>query len=264
MQSAAWGRPSKGSAGEWSRRDFLRLAGTAAAGTAIAAVGGPALATSAPPQGFLSAGERGALSAATARIVPARGPGDWSAADLGAVDYIDNLLSGFDRDTATGAIYAGGPYRLPGGGGSGFSKFVPLSRIKAAGWRTQVERWRALYALGAARLDNSAGGSFAAAPEALQDLILEELDLSGDAFFAVLYDHTMEGTYAHPVYGGNRGYRAWQDFGFAGDVHGVRFPVTGSRGSWNQYGGFSPEEIVVAGSPATQQPIITPGPPQQW
>lgn len=250
--------------GEWSRRDFLRLAGSAAAGTALAAVAGPALGASVTTAGFLSPGERETLGVATARIIPANGPGDWSAADLGAVDYIDNLLSGFDRDRDSGAIYPGGPYRIPGGGSAGFSEFQPLSRIKSVGWRTQVERWRALYVLGTARLDRTAAGSFATAPEVVQDAILQELDLSGDAFFAALYDHTIEGTYAHPVYGGNRGYRSWQTFGFAGDVHGVRFPSTGRTGAWNRYGGYSPEEIVMPGSHATQQPVTTPGPPQQW
>ena len=74
----------------------------------------------------------------------------------------------------------------------------------------------------------------------------------------------MEGTYAHPVYGGNRGYVSWQWLGFAGDVHGVRFPTTGSRGSWNVYGGYAPEEITVAGSAATEQPVVTSAPPTQW
>ena len=79
---------------------------------------------------FLSAAQQATLGAAVARLVPASGPGDWSAADLGVVDYIDNLLSGFGRDPATGGIYPGGPYRGPSSGGGGFSQFRPLTAAK--------------------------------------------------------------------------------------------------------------------------------------
>lgn len=213
---------------------------------------------------FLSAAQQATLGAAVARLVPASGPGDWSAADLGVVDYIDNLLSGFGRDPATGGIYPGGPYRGPSSGGGGFSQFRPLTAAKTLGWRRQVFTWQDLYTSGLAGLDEAAGGDFAAAPGVEQDLILHALDEEASPFFGALFNHTMEGTYAHPVYGGNRGYVSWQWLGFAGDVHGVRFPTTGSRGSWNVYGGYAPEEIAVAGSAATEQPVVTSAPPTQW
>jgi gluconate 2-dehydrogenase gamma chain len=243
------------------------LASPGAASAATASLGplAPAAPTTpAAPTGFLTAAQRATLAAAAARLVPASGPGDWSAADLGAVDYIDNLLAGFDRDPATGAIYPGGPTRVASGALPGFLRFRPLSRVKALGWRNQVGTWRALYASGIAALDASAFGSFAAVPSAVQDTILERLDLAGSPFFAALFDHVMEGTYAHPVYGGNKGYGAWQWLGFAGDVHGVRFPTTGSTGAWTVYGGYSPEEMAAPGSPATEQPVATPAPVTQW
>jgi hypothetical protein len=204
------------------------------------------------------------LGAAVARIVPASGPGDWSAADLGVVDYIDNLLAGFDRDPATGGIYPGGPYRMASTGGEGFSTFQPLSEAKSIGWRQQVLTWRALYTQGLAGLNELAGGDFATEPGDAQELILYSLDYEASPFFAVLFDHTMEGTYSHPVYGGNEGYRAWQWLGFAGDVHGVRFPQTGSKGSWNTYGGYAPEEIAGPGTPSTQQPVVTSSSAVRW
>src|SRR5580658_10202813 len=125
----------------WSRREFLTLSGggivAVAAGPltpagATEAAGAPSVAPS-PRSAFLSASQRVTLGAAVARIVPASGPGDWSAADLGVVDYIDNLLAGFDRDPAAGGIYPGGPYRTASAGGNGFSTFQILSEAKAIG-----------------------------------------------------------------------------------------------------------------------------------
>lgn len=239
----------------WSRRRFLKVAG-AAAGSGLVVMGAPAWARSGPAApGYLTTSEVSTLNAALARLIPASGPGDWSAADLGVATFIDNILSGFVDDLSTGHIFAGGPYREASNAGGGFPQFQALSRVKAIGWKRQVAEWQQLYRSGLAGLDSSAGGSFASAPSVLQDAILAELDGSGSAFFSALYDHTMEGAYGHPVYGGNRGYRSWQSVGFAGDVHGVRFPTTGSRGAWNVYGGYTPEEIIAVGSAATEQPV---------
>lgn len=200
--------------------------------------------------GFLTASETTTLDAALARMIPASGPGDWSAADLGVATYIDNILSAAPAPGAASPVFAGGPFR------SSFSEFQQLSRVKALGWQAQVGKWQDLYRSGLANLDKTAGGSFAAVPAQVQDAILEELDTSGDAFFAVLYDHTMEGAYSHPVYGGNAGYRSWQSVGFAGDVHGVRFPGPQySQGAWNVYGGYAPEEILAVGSASTERPV---------
>ena len=265
--------------GKWTRREFLRLGGvTAAVGGLVLvdpASASASLAAPAPPttpglvtgsvtatttDGFLAGYQRATLAAAVSRIVPSSGPGDWSAADLGVVDYIDGLLSGFDADPSTGRIYPGGPYRNSSPAGPGFFKFQPLTRIKAIGWRRQVQGWKDIYTAGLAGLDSAAEGDFAAAPALQQDLVLLAMDLEGSPFFAVLFNHTMEGTYAHPVYGGNQGYRAWQWLGFGGDVHGIRFPTTASRGSWNVYGGYAPEEIIQPGSASTEQPVVTPVP----
>ena len=191
----------------------------------------------------LTPAQRATLDAALARMIPASGPGDWSAADLGAGDYVERLLSG------DGRIYAGGPYR------AGFDDFRPLTRAKEMGWAEEIDRLRALYAEGLAELDRRAGGSFATAPEQIQDLVLTTLDLERSEFFAALYDHTMEGVYAHPVYGGNRDYRAWKDLCYQGDVHGVRFPSTGSPGAWNTYGGYAPEEMSRPGACPGQGPV---------
>ena len=36
-------------------------------------------------------------------------------------------------------------------------------------------------------------------------------------FTALLFEHTIEGLYAAPEYGGNRGLAGWQDIAFPGD-----------------------------------------------
>jgi hypothetical protein len=193
----------------------------------------------------LAPSQQTTLRAAVARIVPASGPGDWSAADVSADNYILTLLS---NPAHPAQIYAGGPYRPR------FARFQQLSRIKRIGWSREVKRLRALYARGLAELDSRAGGNFATVPAPVQDAILTVLDDSGSDFFGALYNHTLEGVYSHPAYGGNKDYRAWNAFAYAGDVHGVRFPNVGPPGApWNVYGGYAPQEMVRPGSSSTPE-----------
>ena len=223
-------------ASRFTRRQFLANAGKVGVASAVvASVPGRALAAGRPASLF-SKSERRTLRAAVARIVPSDGPGDWSAADVGADAYIAGLLAGPRR------IYSGGPVRAR------FARFQPLSRVKRIGWSREIRRLRKLYRSGLRGLDQQAGGDFAAAPAAAQDAILTWLDDRGDPFFSALYDHTMEGVYGHPVYGGNRDYRAWKSFGYQGDVHGVRFPDVGPPDApWNVFGGYAPQEMIKPG-----------------
>ena len=229
-----------------TRRQAIKHAGKAGiAGTL--AIGLPpqllAVVTRAAQRTALSPSQAATLRAAVARIVPASGSGDWSAADVGADNYILTLLS---NPAPPGQIYAGGPYRAQ------FSRFQKLSRVKRIGWTNEVRKLRSLYASGLAQLDEMAGGNFAAVPTAVQDAILTELDDSGSEFFGALYNNTLEGVYSHPVYGGNRNYQAWNAFGYAGDVHGVRFPHIGPPDApWNVYGGYAPEEMAQPGKETT-------------
>ena len=216
----------------WTRREALARFGA----VVLAAPGVARWVLSGSP---LSERQLRVLRAAVARIVPAQGAGDWSAADVGADQYILRLLSGTD------AIYAGGPVRAD------FGVFQRLSRVKQIGWSREVVRLRRVYADGLDQLDRLALGNFAAALPVLQDVILTLLDDTGSDFFTALFNHTLEGVYAHPVYGGNRGYRAWEAFGYAGDVHGVRFPNIGPPDApWNVYGGYAPEEMAQPGKEA--------------
>jgi Gluconate 2-dehydrogenase subunit 3 len=228
-----------------TRRELVR----GAAGGAFALAMPPTLLRPLGSHGLLTSEQMTTLSAAVARIVPASGPGDWSAADVGAQDYIARLLSG------VAYIFAGGPYRAQ------FANFQTLSRVKRIGWSAEVKRLQGVYRAGLAQLDSMAGGSFASLPGPAQDAILEDLDLSGSEFFGALYNHTMEGVYAHPVYrgGNNMDYRAWTSFGYQGDVHGVRFPhrvyandpsvnVGSGDDPWNVFGGYAPDEMAKPGT----------------
>ena len=140
--------------------------------------------TRASAAAVLSKKQRRTLRAAVARIVPATSPGDWSAADVGADEYILGLLTGASR------IYAGGPTRKR------FARFQRLSRVKRIGWNREVRSLRRAYRRGLAELDTRAGGDFAALPGPVQDAILTELDDRGSEFFGLLLNHTMEGVYA--------------------------------------------------------------------
>lgn len=218
----------------FTRRQALSRAGTTGASFAVLprlvrwvmpAVGVP-----------LNQGQLRTLRAAVARIVPSQGSGDWSAADVGADNYIVTLLSG------TGKTFAGGPVRAR------FPFFQALSRVKQIGWSREIRRLRTVYQQGLNELDALAGGNFASALPEVQDVILTLLDDTGSDFFTALYNHTLEGVYSHPVYGGNLNYHAWQSFGYAGDVHGVRFPNIGPPDApWNVYGGYAPQEMAQPG-----------------
>lgn len=246
-----------------SRRRFLargaQLGGLAAAAafagcgesTSVAPAAGDTAEAVLPVFTFTEA-QRQALVAAVARLIPAQGPGDWSAADAGAVEYIERLLNSFSRD-GNPQIYAHGPERAR------FGEFEPLSRIKAHGWTQEVLRLREVYGAGLDELNRLARGPLALAPGAFadlpalaQDALLEAQDLQNTSFFVALFAHTMEGVYSHPVYGGNRDYIGWDTYCYEGDVHGRRYPnghdATADDRPWDRFGGYSPEEMAQPGA----------------
>jgi gluconate 2-dehydrogenase gamma chain len=222
----------------FTRRQFL--ANSAKAGAAGVAASALPLSSLVPrvargqTTNVFTPAQRATLDAALGRMIPAVGPGDWSAADAGAGDYIEQLLSG------TSELYAGGPGRAE------FSSFQQPASAKQVGWSNEIARLRDVYESGLADLDTRAGGDFTAIPAVAQDAILSSLDDEGSPFFAALYDHTMEGVYAHPVYGGNKDYVAWNEFCYEGDVHFRRYPA--EPGSWNTNGGYSPQEMGEKGA----------------
>jgi hypothetical protein len=173
-----------------------------------------------PP--FLDPDAYAVLEAACARLIP-EVDGHPGATALGVADYIDGLLGAFLVDPPR--VYAGGPFSGRFGGEAGFGKFLPLSRLDELAWRTRIvgsqgiaERefngpvagWQADYRAGLAAL----GPDFATIEP---DEQARRLD-ADPGFKELLYNHSCEGAYGAPEYGGNRDGRGWAAIEFPGDV----------------------------------------------
>lgn len=83
-------------------------------------------------------------------------------------------------------------------------------------WRYRIIAWQEQYTKGISQLDKLAGGDFTQASHKKQDKILAAKSVS--EFTSLLFEHTIEGLYASPEYGGNRNLTGWQEIGFPGDV----------------------------------------------
>jgi hypothetical protein len=204
---------------------------------AAAVVIGLAGCTSAPPHvgpvptRFFSRHQAAVIADATARIAP--GPGDDpaeaghpGAREAGVTGYIDAMLGALtviEADDAPGTaippvpvIFAGGPWSSrPAPGPDPMASFIALDPVSRIAWRKRLTGWRGQYTSGIATLDKLAGGDFTKASPAEQDTILAGSQLK--TFLALLFEHTIEGMYANPEYGGNRGLAGWKDIGYPGD-----------------------------------------------
>jgi hypothetical protein len=83
-------------------------------------------------------------------------------------------------------------------------------------WSKRLARWQAEYKTGVEALDRLAGGDFTKAGQDKQDKILATQSVS--TFTSLLFEHTIEGLYGAPEYGGNRGQSGWKEIGFPGDI----------------------------------------------
>jgi gluconate 2-dehydrogenase gamma chain len=194
-----------------SRRELLRgmgLAGTAilvpslpttkpATGAPPGAVGDevapPSRPGQTPPTARLEAltvEEAEILEAVMARLVPSdeNGPG---AVEAGALTYVDRALAGFlarYRETYRSNLLALDRYaRITRG-----ARFGDLSASDQDAVLRQVE-----------------DGSAAAASEA-------GFDGASEAFFTLLLNHTREGVFGDPYYGGNTSFIGWELLGYPG------------------------------------------------
>ena len=182
---------------KWSRREMLRR-GVVLGG--IAALPPSVLAQAArnEPYRNLTASQAATLEAVVARLIPsdANGPG---ALEAGAVRYIDGALG-----------------------------------------NALAER-RPAYAAGLAALEayarSTAGRSFAALDAERQDALITDLeqnrapgfDGGSAAFFELVIEHTLEGTFGDPHYGGNQHYIGWDLVGYPG----LRLAVTAEQQRMN-------------------------------
>lgn len=180
-----------------SRRELLRRSAVLGAAAAVPA-NVLAQAASAAPYATLTAAEAAILEALVARLIPADGNGP-GALEAGASRYIDSALGS--------ALAAQRPAYTAG-----------LAAIEA-------------YA------QASAGGSFEALPPERQDELIGDLEQgrvpglvpSSTAFFELLLNHTLEGTFGDPHYGGNRDFLGWELIGYPG----VRLAVTAEQQRMN-------------------------------
>lgn len=208
------------------RRAVLASAAVLAAAGCTSA---PPPAPPAPPAGvrvlrFFTGHQAAVVEAATARIAP--GPrddpaeaGHPGAREAGVTGYIDSMLGALGTldGTPPPIIFAGGPWSGRHTSGPDLmARFVPLDPVARIAWRKRLAAWQQQYSDGIAALDKLAGGDFTTVTPARQDAILAAKPVS--TFTALLFEHTIEGLYAAPEYGGNRGLAGWKDIGFPGDV----------------------------------------------
>ena len=174
---------------------------------------------------FFTAHQAAVVEAATARIAP--GPADDpaekghpGAREADVTGYIDGMLgalTALDDTSPPPPIFAGGPWSSRHTSGPDLmARFRALDPVAKIAWRKRLAGWRDQYETGIAALDKLADGDFTKAAKQSQDKILAAPSVS--AFLALLFEHTIEGLYAAPEYGGNRGLTGWQEIGFPGDV----------------------------------------------
>jgi gluconate 2-dehydrogenase gamma chain len=190
------------------------------------------------PLEFFRPHEARTVEAIAARIIPGDAD-DPGAREAGVVNYIDCLL-------ATGLGYAEPIYREPPFA-MGYDEDDPPSEqeLQTEGviWLPNdlLERYgyqsvltpREIYRMGLQALDRYAnrqyGGDFVDLSEGDQDAVLEAVandeaegfdDPSATSFFEALRDHTVEGMFSDPIYGGNQDMAGWRLVGFPGAQRG--------------------------------------------
>lgn len=163
---------------------------------------------------FLSPTEAEFVEAAVARLIPSdqTGPG---AIEAGVPRFIDRQLAG--------------PY----GAGDHFYLQPPFPQGQPTqGWQMAApsQVYRAAIPAIDAWTSATYGRPFAGLDSATQDQALKRLEdgtaelgqTDAKAFFALLLENTIEGYFADPIYGGNRGMAPWRMIGFPGARYDFR------------------------------------------
>jgi hypothetical protein len=172
---------------------------------------------------FFTGHQAAVVEAATARIAP--GPADDpaeaghpGAREADVTGYIDSMLGALGAlGDAAPLVFAGGPWSNRHTSGPDLmAHFATLDPVARIAWRRRLTGWQEQYRQGIATLDKLAGGDFTKASRTKQDTILVMSAVSD--FVSLLFEHTIEGLYAAPEYGGNRGLAGWKEIGFPGDI----------------------------------------------
>ncbi|MBX7161501.1 MAG: gluconate 2-dehydrogenase subunit 3 family protein [Acidimicrobiia bacterium] len=186
---------------------------------------------------FLTAAELETLAAVCDRFIP--GPPedpDPGALDAGVPNYIDLFLGAF-LVGGTPRIWAGGPFSdRAGATHDDFADFLELDEIEELAWRTRIEgslgiperEWggpveglQQKYRKGLATLDDLArargGRRFHQLPTWFQDVLIMFPQWGLGEFLDLVWQHSIEGMYGAPEYGGNRGLAGWAYTQWPGD-----------------------------------------------
>src|SRR5215470_14464982 len=186
-------------------------------------------------RGFLAGAALGAGAAAGARLLPeaaAQTHAPPAAAKAPAPTYMHSNGEGHgaflnDADAETVAAFAerlmpGAPDK-PGARDAGVLNYIDLA---LAGAYADLQDF---YRRGLAQLDTycrkTYGEPFVRLDAARQDVVIKALEEgkagefswpTAQAFFNTVRTHTMEGMFADPIYGGNKGFAGWRLIGFPG------------------------------------------------
>ncbi len=202
------------------RRVMITAVPAAAALAAAGCTSSPKPAPGPPRHRFFTPHQAAVVEAATARIAP--GPrddpaeqGHPGAREADVTGYIDTTLAALDDNPP--AVFAGGPWSSRHTSGPDLmARFAALDPVARIAWRKRLTGWRDQYHQGIRALDKLAGGDFTKASKDRQDKILATSSVS--SFMSLLFEHTIEGLYGPPEYGGNRGQSGWKEIGFPGDI----------------------------------------------
>jgi hypothetical protein len=197
------------------------------------------------------------LAACADAIYPPDGSGP-GAAELGAVDFIDNLLTAFEHEPPR--IHAAGPFsdRNPFAAADGspsrrfppdqFLEYLPLSRVQRAGWQLRLYGSRGTPGGGP---NDAVLGPVIGLRDLLRDGIQHAvamfptpIDQVGDLALQSIYDFlpddvrsqvellVLQSVFSLPEYGGNRGGGGWRLIHFDGDSMPLGYsyvdPATGA------------------------------------
>ena len=195
-----------------------------------------------PPTGvgrFFRPHEARTVEALTARIMPGSAD-DPGAREAGVVSYIDALLSTGDGWAQPfygrppfAATYTGdSPPAAAGGSEQARVIWVREDQLERYGYQSPLTP-REIYRVGLVALDNYArtrfGQQFADLSEEQQDSIVADMaegratgfdDPSAPGFFELVREHTIEGMFCDPAYGGNRDMVGWRLVGYPGAQRG--------------------------------------------
>jgi hypothetical protein len=196
--------------GPLDRRTLLKDASLLAGGAVAASMIGSGLAPAGSPRAT-----RPVLQLRPTSATPVASP-QVTPVDLG--NYVPEYLTDTELTTLKAVLDRIFPADDLGPGANEMGVFVYIDR--ALGGRSAASLPQ--YQDGLPALDTAAGGDgFAAVDADQQDAILTDAEagsLAGipEGFFAILLQHTREGMFSDPMYGGNVNFSGWDFIGYPG------------------------------------------------